>query len=108
VRRRGSSRHARLHARSKAPTARSADSADHPRSGLKRASVRRCDARHSRSGGVPDTRLLDGGVEPPHGAGENTMSKLLAKPLSPIVQASLPGGGAALGLVLMLLAIPLV
>ena len=36
------------------------------------------------------------------------MSKRLAKPLSPIVQASLPGGGAVLGLVLMLLAIPLV
>ena len=36
------------------------------------------------------------------------MSNLLAKPLSPFVRASLPGGGAALGLVLMLLAIPLV
>ena len=36
------------------------------------------------------------------------MTKLLAKPLPSIVQASLPGGGAALGLVLMLLVIPLV
>jgi hypothetical protein len=36
------------------------------------------------------------------------MSKLLAKPLPPIVQASLPGAGAALGFVLMLLAVPLV
>jgi hypothetical protein len=35
------------------------------------------------------------------------MSKLLTKPLPPIIQASLPGGGAALSLVLMLLAIPL-
>ena len=36
------------------------------------------------------------------------MTKLLAKPLPPIVQASLPGGGAALSLALMLLALPLV
>ena len=36
------------------------------------------------------------------------MNKLLAKPLPPVAQATLPGGGAALGLVLMLLAIPLV
>ena len=36
------------------------------------------------------------------------MNKLLAKPLPPVVQATLPGGGAALGLVLMLLAVPLV
>ena len=36
------------------------------------------------------------------------MSGSFAKPLSPFVRASLPGGGAALGLVLMLLALPLV
>jgi hypothetical protein len=36
------------------------------------------------------------------------MSKRFAKPLPPVVQASLPGGGAALCLVLMLLAAPLV
>ncbi len=48
-------------------------------------------------------------MEPPRETEEETtMSKLFAKPLSPIVQASLPGGGAALGLVLMLLAMPLV
>ncbi len=36
------------------------------------------------------------------------MSKFFAKPLSPILQASLPGGGAALALILLLLTIPLV
>ena len=36
------------------------------------------------------------------------MSKLLARPLPPVVQASLPGAGAALSFVLMLLAVPLV
>ena len=34
------------------------------------------------------------------------MSERLSQPLPPIVQAILPGGGAALGLVLMLLALP--
>ena len=34
------------------------------------------------------------------------MSKRLARPLPPIVRAVLPGGGAALGLALMLLALP--
>ena len=71
--------------------------------------ARRCDARHSWGGGVPGTRLLVGGVEPPRGAEEETtMTKLLAKPLPPVVQASLPGAGAALSFVLMLLAVPLV
>jgi len=36
------------------------------------------------------------------------MSKFFAKPLSPILRASLPGGSAALALVLLLLIIPLV
>ena len=36
------------------------------------------------------------------------MRTFFAKPLSPILQASLPGGGAALALVLLLLIIPLV
>ena len=48
-------------------------------------------------------------MEPPRKVEERTtMSKRLAQPLPPIVQASLPIGGAALGLVLMLLAMPLV
>ena len=36
------------------------------------------------------------------------MSKRFAQPLPPVVQAVLPGGGAALALVLLLLIAPLV
>lgn len=35
------------------------------------------------------------------------MKAFFAKPLSPLLQASLPGGGAAFALVLLLLTIPL-
>jgi hypothetical protein len=47
--------------------------------------------------GVPATRRRGGGVEPLLGVEKNTTAKLLV-PLPTIVQARLPGGGAARGL----------
>jgi len=60
------------------------------------------------NGGASTILGAAAGIEPVRKSEEANMSKFFAKPLSPILQASLPGGGAALALILLLLTIPLV